>query len=130
MAKKAGNGRNGNESDWKSKHITINFSHNDEADIRDFTAGKGAVDVAELLTAIVDNGGSIKLKYVGSTGLVYVTLSTDSADSDYGGFSWGFSYSNVGGCLILARYVWDRILTTERGLEYLPTKRRDWLDEV
>lgn len=119
--------KSSSSEDWKSRFIYVQFSHNDEVEIADHVKQRGVTGVRDLLEDVLGNGGSIKFTHSQNDGGVFVTLSTDAKHSDYGGYSFGFRYSNLAGATAIADWLWFVVLSSDRGLKYLPTTLDDWL---
>lgn len=114
--------------DFKSSFIYVNFSQNDEKEIKEWIARNGVSALVDLVTDVLGNGGSIKFTHSSNDGSVFTTLTPDKNHDDYGGYQFGFRYASLDGAIALADYIWHELLLTDKGLPYLPTDSSDWLN--
>lgn len=112
---------------WKDRFIYVSFSRNDEEEIAHHVKTKGVSSSDDLISEILENGGSIKFTHSSNDGSVFCTIATDAQHDDYGGYQFGFRYSNFAGVLAIADWLWFVVLSSDRGLKYLPTTLDDWL---
>lgn len=113
---------------WKDRFISVGISYNDEAEIRNWLQGDPHVPTAQFIEDVVENGGSIKITHSSKDGSVFITLAVDSRHPDYGGYMFGLRYVNLAGALVLAQWFYYVVLSSDRGLKYLPSNTQDWLD--
>jgi hypothetical protein len=114
--------------DWKSKFIYLTFSHKDEVEISEYVKLRGVSSLTDLVSDILDNGGSVKLTHSPNDGSIFATVAADKKHQDYGGYQFGFRYANLPGLIAILDYVWYVVLASDVGLQYLPSTSEDWLN--